>query len=86
MEVFPPSKSRNGDRSVFFDTLQLKPFNDGSSAVFHVGSRKEELTIPIKDNQASVEDLLNHSTLERTTAALESTTLPDARGNKFDLA
>ena len=52
MEVMPPSKSQNGDKSVFFDTVQIKPIFDGEQPIFHIGSRREEYVIKIDDSKA----------------------------------
>jgi hypothetical protein len=49
MEVLPPSKSRNGDRSVFFDFLNLKPQQDTTEPVYFIGSKKEEVVVNIND-------------------------------------
>ena len=47
ISIKPPTKDYNGDKSVFYDTLQITPVQDPRVPIFQIGSVKEEVQVEI---------------------------------------
>jgi hypothetical protein len=45
----PPAKNYNGDKSIFYNTLEMSPNLKDTQAVLHVGNYRDELSIAMQN-------------------------------------